>query len=175
MSELLAHSLQLVMFAAQDLQRHQVRANDISSDDPGADDQNRLRRAMDDIRKGRVAPERVEKHLRDAVKEASKRTLSAGSATIATLPSATSSALERFRELRQGLEDQLADVHQQLIAAAGKCDSDAGRQATALGEALAMLNTVLLDKAVDSPVAPLPATAPAPSPTAGLPCQTQRV
>jgi hypothetical protein len=184
LSDEISHSLQLLMYAAEDMQRHDAIARQNAS---GATmSSNVIRQAMDDVRKGRVPAERSEKHLQQAIREADKL---AQSATVPSLTPALGNpagVTVRYRSLRRQLEDQIADAHSRFRAATGDVDSNNAmadspsslpntQLASVIVDALVTINTIFLEhKSVDDPVAPLPQPASPPSQEANVVCLTPR-
>ena len=67
MADGLAHTLQRIQYAARDMRRLQQATTTPEAATPHAA---ALRSAMEDLRLGKVAPERAEKHVQDALRSA---------------------------------------------------------------------------------------------------------
>lgn len=183
LSDEISHSLQLLMYAAEDMQRQDAIAR---QNGPGTTmSSNVIRQAMDDVRKGRVPAERSEKHLQQAIREADKLAQSPNVLSLTPASGNPASVTVRYRSLRRQLEDQIADAHSRFRAATGDANSNnamAGSSslpntqlASVIVDALVTINTIFLEhKSVDDPVAPLPQPASPPSQEANVVCLTPR-
>lgn len=184
LSESIVHTLQLLDYAAQDLQR-QTMAKKVLTDGPGTS-RSMLQQAMDDLRKGRVAPERAEKYLLQAVKEAGQLTPSAPSPDSLTASPQRPAAAHRCHTLVQRLAAQLAMVHAPSDNPGGQGtarnlqDDTAAVQASLrleadLNRAIAAIDALFLEnKAAGDPVAPLPPPPSPPEKEAEILCLTPR-
>lgn len=182
LSDAIAHTLQRILYAAQDMQRGK-KTDEAGIPVPGA---TVLRRVMDDIRQGRIAPERSEKHLQQAARAAAEQAQSTEPALEdeAFRRNETRLAAQRFADLRARLNEQLAVEHQRMIAQGSPADRDdktAELQrnvefARTLVQAFARIDDMFLEsKAVDDPSVPLPWQARQIEQKAGMSCLQPRV
>jgi hypothetical protein len=174
MSSAIAHTLQRVQYAAQDLQRLCTAADpafDTTAQAPSA-----LRQAMDDIRQGRIPPERSEKHLRQAAADAVTRSQSnAGPQGTGSIQDTDTKAMQeklramqRFCDLKCRLLEQVAEVEGPMeIAAAEEADRPRSQPNPHPNLALAARvravfgaidNAFIEYKRADDPAVPLPPT-----------------
>lgn len=174
LSEGIAHTLQLALFAAQDMQRLASDASRLRPDHPTVPGMPSLQAVMDDLRRGCVAPERAEKQLREAAGAAARQAASGQGQTageeLASERELRLAAL-RFAELRHQLAEQCAAVHQQMAALAAPEDGAAmsvvgaerkhnAEFAARLGQAFIEIDRIFLRKRVDDPAVPLAPDAP---------------
>lgn len=166
LADSILHALQLSQFAAQDLERLRHAAGRPA--DPGpAPDMMPLRRAMDEIRNGRVAPDKAEKHLRQALRSVSQEvreaSSSARSGTSAGDRDEESKALERLHGLRCALLRQCAEMRDRLAEGAGTDEATAVRLAHVVRLTRAchrLYDLFLNDKHANDPAVPLPPSLP---------------
>lgn len=181
MSSGIAHTFQRVQYAAQDLQRMCVADNPTS--DAGMQVPSVLRKVMDDIRQGRIAPDRSEKYLRQAATEAvnatalPNATATASAAAQGTGPIQDSGvkaaqekqhAMQRFCDLKSRLMEQVAAVEGPAESASSGEAAQPGlhpdpqsNQAVAesVRAAFGAIDVAFLaKKRADDPAAPLPPT-----------------
>lgn len=163
LSDEIAHTLQLALFAARDVQRLQ-QATDTGSIPVMAPGMESLRRAMEDVRQGRIAPDKAEKHLQQAVRAASRQAKPAPPAAGGDKAADEELRLAsvRAKELHSRVRDQCSALRQRLLRSSEAGGKDAaGRMENMeyigqLDQALAAFDHAFLDnKPVDDPAAPL--------------------
>ncbi|WP_194721742.1 hypothetical protein [Noviherbaspirillum malthae] len=168
LSDAIGHALQLAVYAAEDwhrLQTQQAQAEH-KRQEAGAV-QGAIRRAADELRKGRMTQEQSEKYLRQATMDAARDT--ERQASMQAPPDDAGGrqvaiehvARDRFMKARRHLADQLAETHRKLAAAPKDAADAPNRQiAMQVDRTLSRIDELFLDnKAVHDPVAPQPKTA----------------
>lgn len=168
LSDAIGHTLQRVIYAAQDLQRIQVAgAQPGETVVPGAAT---LRRVMEDIRQGRIAPERSEKHLQQAARAVVEQAKSPGAMPADDVAHSTEIRLasQRFQTLRQQLIEQMIASHQRMMEQGARPDRSEKLVgvlhnvdlSARLTQAFATIDQLFLEnKPVDDPAVPLPSCA----------------
>lgn len=172
LSEAIGHALQLAVYAAEDWHRLQAQHAQAGQKGQEGGVQGAIRRATDELRKGRMTPEQSEKYLRqateDAARDAERRASMHAPADDAagTHIVIEQAAKERFRTARRRLAIQLAETHRKLAAnpdtAAPKDAAETSnlRLAMRIDHTLSHIDELFLDsKAAHDPVAPLPGSA----------------
>lgn len=157
LSDSIAHTLQRVLYAAQDMQRGSK--SNKATESAGA---TALLRVMDDIRQGRIAPERSEKHLQQAARAAAEhaRSPEPPSNDEASRRNEMRLAAQRFADLRARLNVQMMLEHQRMTEQGNPDMQRNAGFAEALVQAFAKIDDLFLqNKAVDDPAVPLPGQA----------------
>jgi hypothetical protein len=174
MSSGIAHTLQRVQYAAQDLQRLCTAAD--PSYETTAQAPSGLRQAMDDIRQGRIPPERSEKHLRqaaaDAVTQSQSKTKAQGAGSIQDTDTKAMQeklrAMQRFSDLKCRLLEQVSEVEGPMESVAAE-EADIPHSqpnphpnlalAAKVRAVFGAIDSAFLEyKRADDPAAPLPPT-----------------
>ncbi|HZW19955.1 hypothetical protein [Noviherbaspirillum sp.] len=157
LADTLAHTLQRTQYAARDVRRLQQATQAAETPDAAAAQAAALRSAMDDIRAGKVPPERAEKHVQQALRPATGKV----AVPDGERHSDGRHAAQRFVELRKRLLEQLDEAQERWTV--NNVPADAAF-VQALDRAFALVDELFLEgKRADDPAAPLP-SGPGPGP-----------
>lgn len=168
LSEAIAHALQLAVYAAEDWHRFQAQQAQAEQkrQEAGAV-QDAIRRATDELRRGRMTQEQSEKYLRQATMDAARD--AERQASMQAPPddagggqaAAAQAAGDRFMAARRRLADQLAETHRRPWAAPKDAAEASNRRISMqIDLTLSRIDELFLaNKAVHDPVAPQPKTA----------------
>jgi hypothetical protein len=177
LSDAIAHTLQRILYAAQDMQcGNKTDLHEAESPPPATA---ALRRVMDDIRQGRIAPEGSEKHLQQIGRAAAEQAQAPEAALEdkSSRRQETHLAEQRFADLRGRLNEQLA-MEQQRMTTQGSAAKQ--QRNVEINEILTQTFTKIDDlflehKGADDPVAPLPRHSRRVGQKAEMPCLPPRV